>query len=188
MVSILPPNATRTERALEGGIAARLEGIAAHELADLTNPATCPVRFLDWLAQSRGVDDWDRDWPEEVKRAVIAASIAVHRHKGTPGAIRAALAAAGYPDADIEERFGWNDHDGASAFDGSISYAARDHWAEYRISLLRPISVAQAAQVAAILRTVAPAHARLKLFDFAQAANLYDGAIAHDGAYTYGVV
>lgn len=188
MVSILPPNSTLTERALEGAMAAQFASIDTGRLRLLNDPARCPLAFLDWLAHARGVDEWDRDWPEETKRAVIAASVEVHRRKGTPAAIRTALAAAGYPDAELDERFGWDDFDGAALFDGSISYADRDHWAEYRITLPRPISVAQAAQVAAILRTVAPAHTRLKLFDFAQAANLYDSAITYDGAYTHGVV
>ena len=35
-------------------------------------------------------------WSEATQRAVIAASVDVHRHKGTLGAVRRALAATGY--------------------------------------------------------------------------------------------
>ncbi|MBT9383330.1 phage tail protein I [Pseudooceanicola sp. CBS1P-1] len=57
------------------------------------DPQSVSVAYLDHLAWEESVDVWDADWSEEVKRSVIAASAEVHRYKGTPHAIRHALAA-----------------------------------------------------------------------------------------------
>jgi P2-related tail formation protein len=42
------------------------------------------------------VEDWDSTWTEQQKRDVIAASVEVHRHKGTIGAMKAALRPLNY--------------------------------------------------------------------------------------------
>lgn len=62
---------------------------------ELHNPATCPTNLLPWLAWERSVDYWRDDWSEQTKRDVIAASVAVHRKKGTLAAVRQAIAAVG---------------------------------------------------------------------------------------------
>lgn len=66
------------------------------------DPFEVDAALLDHLAWEHSVDVWDVDWPEITKRNVIAASAEVHRFKGTPHAIRAALGAFGV-DADILE-------------------------------------------------------------------------------------
>lgn len=80
MNSLLPPNATRFERALEAG-AARIVDVASPP--DLDDPMTCPVELLPWLAWGLSVDTWDADWSEADKRAAVAGSIDLHRRKGT---------------------------------------------------------------------------------------------------------
>ncbi|MCA3448574.1 MAG: phage tail protein I [Rhodobacter sp.] len=94
MNSLLPPNATPQETAIEAATARIAEVHVPN--ATLWNPATCPVALLAWLAWAVSVDEWDGTWPEARQRAVIAASIGVHRRKGTRGAVVAALAAAEY--------------------------------------------------------------------------------------------
>lgn len=101
--TLLPPNATPLERALEG-TTARI-GAVPVPVGDLWNPATCPAAALPWLAWALSVDEWRSDWPESTKRAVVAASLEVHAHKGTAWALRRALEAAGYPQARIAEWF-----------------------------------------------------------------------------------
>ena len=95
-VTLLPPNATELEKAL-ARCAARVSGmgVTAKMLA-LWNPATCPAATLPWLAQALHVDEWSETWTEAQKRAVIAASVATHKRKGTIGALKRALAALGY--------------------------------------------------------------------------------------------
>jgi phage tail P2-like protein len=101
MTDLLPPNATSQERALANVAADRVNGIAVPN-ASLWNPQTCPVAVLPWLAWAMSVDDWDSSWTEQQKRDVIAASVEVHRHKGTIGAMKAALRPLNY-DIEVEE-------------------------------------------------------------------------------------
>jgi len=131
--------------------------------ATLWTPATCPAALLPWLAWALSVDEWDGTWPEERQRAVIAASVAVHRRKGTRGAVVAALAAAGYGTATLIEakdltrlgqtrplgrtwRLGWS---------GTV-------WADYWVEVAVPIFRAEADRLAALLRAVAPLRCRLR--------------------------
>jgi len=91
--SLLPPNATFLERAVE-----QASGINALQVPidTLWNPATCPVSHLPWLAWALSVDDWDITWDETTQRRVIAASIEIHRRKGTVAAVRAAITMLGH--------------------------------------------------------------------------------------------
>ena len=50
-------------------------------------------------------DVWDDSWSEGVKRAVIKASLEVHRRKGTIGAVKRALAAFEFEGVSIVEWF-----------------------------------------------------------------------------------
>ena len=138
------------------------------------NSQTCPANVLPWLAWALAVNEWDSNWPEETQRAVIAASAAVHRIKGTVASIKQALAVAGYPGAVVIEGAG-----------GALG----QNWAMYRVQLPTPISVSQAAQVRRILANTAPARCELEALEFQQVAATYDGTIAHhDGTFTYGVI
>jgi phage tail P2-like protein len=184
MNSLLPPNATPQETAIEAATA-RIGEVPVPN-ATLWTPATCPAALLPWLAWALSVDEWDGTWPEERQRAVIAASVAVHRRKGTRGAVVAALAAAGYGTATLIERFGRDLYNGARLHNGSIDHAAPDHWAEYRVTLTRPITNAQADRVRSILASVAPLRSKLKLLSYVAVANLYDAGIRHDGTFNHG--
>ena len=101
-MSLLPWNSTTLERSLEGASAHRLS--IDFKNRHLLDPARCPIDFLPWLAWHFGVDEWDADWPEAVKREVIEASIEVHRRKGTRASVIAALEATGF-DTVIAEWF-----------------------------------------------------------------------------------
>jgi phage tail P2-like protein len=91
--AILPPNATAIERAVLAAELARIAIVDPTVIVRIWNPASCPTVLLPWLAQGVSVDVWSDSWSEATKRAVIAASPGVHRHKGTLGAVRRALAA-----------------------------------------------------------------------------------------------
>ncbi len=92
--SLLPPNASQLERDLSEAIA-RLGDIPV-EISDLWNPDKCPLSMLPYLAWALSVDVWDESWTEDVKRAVVRESVAIHRIKGTPGAVEKMCAALGY--------------------------------------------------------------------------------------------
>lgn len=91
--TILPINATAAERAVEQ-VAARVEDLDTG-IAKTWSPETCPADLLPWLAWALSVDYWGEDWAEDLRRSVVAASVETHRRKGTVGAVRRALAAAG---------------------------------------------------------------------------------------------
>jgi phage tail P2-like protein len=186
MMSILPPNSTSLERAFEAALQEMCD--LQVPVRDLWNPETCPDTHLPWLAWALSVDVWESGWPEEIKREVIAASIGVHRRKGTVGAVRRAIAAAGLGGAVLVEDYGRKRYDGAILHDGTFNHDEPDHWAEYRIFLSRPMSIEQATQVRRIVAAVAPLRCHLKELNFVQSQHLYDGAIAHDGTFSHGVV
>lgn len=73
----------------------QIEAIPA-PLRQLWNPYTCPVALLPYLAWAWSVDRWDSSWSESSKRAVVAASQYVHKHKGTIGSIRRVVEPLGY--------------------------------------------------------------------------------------------
>lgn len=91
---LLPPNATAQERALSEATA-RLSDVPLL-VRESWNPDTCPAEMLPWLAWAFSVDEWDATWTEQEKRDVIKASLEVHKHKGTIGAIDRALKPLGY--------------------------------------------------------------------------------------------
>ena len=183
MTSLLPNNSTKTERAIEAATDRSLPLL----VGDLWNPERCPAAFLPWLAWALSVDDWDASWTEETKRAVISSSIEIHRRKGTVWAMRQALAAAGLGDADIQEGWSANRFDGSFQHDGSRQRQQSDHWAEYRVTLSRPLSIAQADMARSILAASAPVRCHLKHMSFETAALLYDRTAKHDGQFTRGV-
>src|SRR6185503_9155028 len=98
--TLLPPNATQFEIAL-ADVAARISDIPV-PVGDIYNPAECPENVLPWLAWAFSVDEWNPDWTIDQRRQAIASSVYVHRHKGTVGAMKQALAALGY-DITLEE-------------------------------------------------------------------------------------
>jgi len=103
---LLPPNRTKLESAFAN--TAQLGGVPV-PVDTLWNPWQCPASLLPWLAWALSVDVWDSRWPENTQRAVIAASIPVHRTKGTPGGVLRALSALQLPIRMID----WRDYGGA---------------------------------------------------------------------------
>lgn len=93
MTDLLPPNASPLERAIDA-VTARIDALEV-PLADLWSPARCPLELLPWLAWALGVETWDADWPEDLKRRACAEAFEVHREKGTPAALERILALIG---------------------------------------------------------------------------------------------
>lgn len=92
-VSLLPKNAGEYELALES-VTARIGDVPVI-VREVWNPDTCPFNLLPWLASAASVDTWQSNWTEAQKRGAIKASLAVHKHKGTIGAVKRALDAIG---------------------------------------------------------------------------------------------
>ena len=95
LASLLPPNAAALECAVESAINGAIEAVPI-PISDLWNPNRCPAPLLPWLAWQLSADHWDSGWDEARKRELLKNSIAVHRHKGTVGAMRRALDALNF--------------------------------------------------------------------------------------------
>ncbi|MBB6243660.1 phage tail protein I [Rhodanobacter sp. MP1X3] len=91
--SLLPPNATTSERAIEAATA-RLADIPV-PIAELWNPHTCPEDKLAWLAWALGISAWKSYWPLAVKRARVASAIDIARRKGTAQSVFDVIASFG---------------------------------------------------------------------------------------------
>lgn len=89
MTSLLPPNATSAERALELAMRA---GIDLSAVGTLWNPEACPEDVLPFLAWGLAISHWDAAWTEAEKRAAIAQAIPFHQIKGTRAAVEQILA------------------------------------------------------------------------------------------------
>jgi len=92
--SLLPPGSSALERRL----AAACSGMAGLNvpLRELWKPATCPEKFLPYLAWAFSVDRWDESWVESVKRKVVLDAFYIHQHKGTTSAIRRVVEPFGF--------------------------------------------------------------------------------------------
>lgn len=107
VATLLPPNASPLERSFEQAMAPY--GDEREVFVDkLWRPFECPIEVLPFLAWALGVRRWDPAWPEAVRRQAVADAIAVHRIRGTLGAVEAALDEVGAV-YDIEERPGGAD-------------------------------------------------------------------------------
>jgi len=93
MADLLPINATPLERDL-ANTTARISDVPV-PVDTMWDPDNCPEALLPWLAWAMSVDEWDSTWTTAYKREVIKASVNIHRHKGTIGALRDALSALG---------------------------------------------------------------------------------------------
>jgi len=89
MTSLLPPNRTTAEAALEAAIA-RI-GAAPVPISRLWSIDDCPADLLPWLAWSLSVDAWDTTWSEQRQRDAIRASVDIHRLRGTKASVIRAL-------------------------------------------------------------------------------------------------
>lgn len=164
--SLLPPNATALERALEAPVGAAI-GALPVPLRYLWKPEAIPSAVLPWLAWALSVDEWNDAWPETIKRAIIAKSIELHRIKGTPDAVRLALAALGYSNAKvIDDLFG--------------PY-------EFAIEIMRDVSEPLTdAEIAEILGAVERyKNVRSKLVELRTHTLLHNGAASYDATYTH---
>lgn len=186
--SLLPPSATTLARAITEAAAP----LGALPVSRLWDPWACPAAALPALAWALSVDEWDDAWPEEVKRQVCADSLPVHARKGTVDSVRQVLRSVGL----IDEARGYTAHivegisafvrDGTATHNGTRTRGETAEWAAYRVTLNRPITIAQAALARRQLDATAPARCTLDELTFTATAWLRNGARLRDGTITYG--
>lgn len=89
--TLLPPNATAAELAIDQAEADAMKDIPTQLIQQVKNPSLCPSELLPWLAWEFQVDTWNINWPEQKKRDAISRAHYIHSHRGTPEAVRRAL-------------------------------------------------------------------------------------------------
>ncbi|MHA1009602.1 phage tail protein I [Enterobacter roggenkampii] len=100
--SLLPPNSTPAERALEAVLSHA--GDLPGDIRVIKNPDLCPVDLLPWLAWEYAVTFWNSEWTEQQKRQVIKDAAWQNKHRGTRGAVERALLSVGY-ESQLQEWF-----------------------------------------------------------------------------------
>lgn len=181
--SLLPPNATPQERALEG--ATERAASVPVPLRETWNPETCPAALLPWLAWAFSIDEWREDWSEGAKRASIRDAVMIHRRKGTVWAIKRVLANAGYGDARLIEGNSGIRYDGSFRHDGVHTYGDPKGWARYAFNMSRPITRTQGEAIRKMLLATAPARCHLLDLYFTD-ARFYDGQYHYNGEFNHG--
>lgn len=180
---LLPPSVTRLERLAATTLTSSVtpEVITATRFAD-----TCPAPLLPWLAWARSVDWWELAESEDQQRALIRASFRLHQRKGTPWAIKEALAVLGFGDSTIIERATGRRYDGTLTYNGNEPHGDPSQWAVYRVILARPVTTVQANRIRRLLAEMAPARCHLAALDYTQAPITYNGAATYNGNYNHG--
>lgn len=188
MTSLLPPNSTKLERALESVTAMDLPV----QIADLWNPATCPEPLLPWLAWALHITDaegWSLATTTSQRRALLARSVALHKKKGTPWSIRQALIAAGFNDLEIVERLPANRYDGSLIHAGAERYDAYG-WAQFRVTADvgddQPISSENTARITETINEFKPA--RCQLVDVQYRASVAESVASGESSATAGAL
>lgn len=146
---LLPPSQTRLEAALANASHLPLQ---PERIAMLWDADACPADLLPWLAWALHVEHWDAAVTEAQQRAAIRASVLLHRKKGTPWAVRQALATMGLQAEVIDQQMQRRAYaayspsrlDGSWQLDGSRQIASLalasgiayiDHWAQFIVRL-----------------------------------------------------
>ena len=182
MSNLLPPNATAYERALDDAMSA--EVALPIDIKELWNPDTCPIAFLPWLAWAFSVDEWDETWTEAQKRSIVAASYRIHRHKGTPYAIRETLSALGYDNITIYEGTVYY-HNGQQTHSGSIRHGADSAWPMFDV-ILNVGLIPDAPMIQKIRNSIERyKNKRSMLRNLVFMNVLHNGGVTHNGVYKH---
>jgi hypothetical protein len=160
-------------------------GINPDILRTLYDTTQCPVALLPWLAWTLSADEWDDTWSVSVKRQYIADSFAIHKHKGTPFAIKKALQAIGYDNVIIRES-SFNYYNGVFLYDSSIDHGSGGGWPLFDVIL--NIGYAPDADKIAEIKTRINRYKnkRSVLRNLYFMTLLYNNTITYDGTYQHG--
>lgn len=148
-----------------------------------------PAEYLDLLAEKwsvTGYDGWLLAESDEAKRNLIARAVDLHRHKGTPWAMREIIRQLGFGEIEIIEGLFDKRHDGAIRRDGTYYHGDRAKWAHYRVILQNVITNDQAELLRKTLRAFAPARCILASLDYRAASLRHNGKTIRNGQYNRG--
>ncbi|MYF97778.1 phage tail protein I [Candidatus Poribacteria bacterium] len=174
-VTVLPRSASRLEADLVDIYSQRQKNALLYEgdipVRHLWNADTCPSEMLAYLECSMSVHGDAVDFSETQRRNFIKKSLEIHKKKGTIGSIKAVVEALGYRLATMN----------------GIREGTDGHWANYRIVMESPLSIANANALEKLIEGTAPLRCNLTSFS-SETVHPYDGTIQYDGMFTYGVI
>lgn len=202
--SLLPPSTSPLER--------NLERVMRHHLPvpirQLWSIEDCPDAMLPWLGWSLGVDFWHLADTPRKRRDLIKNALAWHKKRGTPWAIKQALATLGYQVEELIEQGEYRQRwlaaggrvlDGSWLADGThvlrwqaslpdnsvLRRMSLGHWAEYaiRVSSEEGWSREDQAAVQHIAQRYAPARAHLTAIISNWRAHFYSHSTLQRTAY-----
>lgn len=131
---LLPHNASRLERDVADALGDL--GDIPTPLRTLWDSQSIPAELLPYLAWALSVEEeWEYADTEQERRDLVASSVALHRHKGTPYAVRQGLESAGFAKAKIREGEATLRHDGSFQRNGLEDYNAGRRWALFSVTL-----------------------------------------------------
>ncbi|MFB2538799.1 phage tail protein [Acinetobacter sp. c3-l95] len=164
----------------------RLERLPQHAivtLIDIVTP-TALTAFADHFSLLG--DGWEFANNENEQRELIKGAIEIHRHKGTPWAIKRTLQLLGYGDCELQERFSHHKHNGQIRHNGHAHYASIGAWTHYRLLMQKRITLSEAERIRVLLTNVAPLRCKLVSINL---NNFYhNSVIRHNATHRYNEV
>lgn len=163
-------------------------------LLDLVHPSALPC--LAEQFHVLGLEGWSLVSTDADRRSLLKQAIELHRHKGTPWAIKSALAAVGWPGLELTEGLPSVFHDGTNHHNGSLRYEPGGRWAMFRVSQPIPgraVNLNDLATIRSAVREWAPARCVLESIRFrvdlqtelAFEAGRYDALTPRDGRWRH---
>ncbi len=127
-------------------------------------------------------DGWEFAKNEQEQRELIKQAIEIHRHKGTPWAIKRTLKLLGYGDCQLQERQSVHLHDGIHRHNRKIYYGEAGQWTHYCLIMPYAITVEEAERIKNLLLDVAPLRCKLVGIKIPLTHN---AVATHNGRYNY---
>lgn len=190
--SLLPPFEDKRLHEIEKFSASIIEKllIEVKPIDNIFDPQKCDVKFLPYLAYAKGVDIWNEAFTEQNKRNLIAASLKLHKLKGTVWAMQEVLKALDMASdeepADIKEGLCIK-YDGSHKSDGIYNHGDKSKWRYYTIKLAKPVTIKKGLAARDLLEQYAPKRSILKIITYSK-LNAYDKTIKYDGTYSHGTI
>jgi phage tail P2-like protein len=181
--ALLPSNQTPLEAALAAVMAPRVDPEILRTLWDADR---CPAAWLPWLAWALAVDGWELAESETAKRSLIKGSLALHRKKGTPWAVREVIRRLGFGEVDLVEGRRIRRRDGSAIRNGDHLHGRQGAWAEYIVKLRRSVTRDQADSLRAMLERYAPARSQLAWLDYTAVPIRHNRVAIRNGQYNRG--
>ncbi|CAE6810733.1 hypothetical protein R69658_05389 [Paraburkholderia aspalathi] len=181
--ALLPANQTPLEAALATVMAPRVDPEVLRTLWDADR---CPAGWLPWLAWALAVDGWGLAESEEARRALIKGSLALHRKKGTPWAVREVIRRLGFGEVELVEGRLPRRRDGSITRNGDYVHGRANAWAEYIVKLQRPVTRDQANKLKVMIERYAPARSLLASLDYTAVPIRHNGTATRNGQYNRG--